>query len=394
MKKTITLFIFLLTLIGIVAGFHVLKSNTETEDEKETKVSVDLRKTEEDISVSMSIKGEWTTRMLETPYAAEYDFVIFNKTDSDIIDWRMEIKLPKEYNVEGLWNGNYTVSQDDILKITPMEYNHIIKAGDSIPVGFIVDSLNKLSFKEVNIYYKVKHDYTEKTEFIFLIVASVIWSVAMLIFIAIQIQNRMYTVQRRRQESIITQTMNVISSFVDSKDSYTNGHSKRVAFYSKELARRLRLSETEVNNCFYAAMLHDCGKIIVPDHILNKEEKLTSEEDIIMQNHTICGAEALEKMTVLPMIREGALYHHERYDGTGYPEKKKGTDIPLVARIISVADSFDAMYTDRCYRLALEKSVIIGEFKKNAGSQFDPTIVSRMIEMIEDGYVDTYSEDI
>ena len=133
--------------------------------------------------------------------------------------------------------------------------------------------------------------------------------------------------------------------------------------------------------------MHDCGKIGIPDEILTKPAKLTEEEFKIMQGHTTYGGKVLKDFNAIDGIVEGALYHHERYDGGGYPEGLKGDKIPLYARIICVADALDAMNSDRCYRPHLPPDVIKQELKGNAGTQFDPDIVECALELIEDGKI-------
>ena len=147
----------------------------------------------------------------------------------------------------------------------------------------------------------------------------------------------------------------------------------------------MTLSLTDIQNVYYIALMHDCGKMGIPDAVLNKPGKLLPEERQIIEMHTVKGGKILEDFTTIKGIREGALYHHERYDGNGYPEKLKGDAIPLYARIIGVADAYDAMSSNRCYRRHLTKETIIQELKDNAGKQFDPIIVKYMIQMIEGG---------
>ena len=390
MRKTLVLACFLLSLIVIVLGFSYVKMQAENRDDGEVVVELPVGETVDGISVDYYVGGSWENPGTNLPYAAEYDLKISNRSSNDLMNWKLTIKLPEKYRIEGLWNGIYSIGENDILVIAPEDYNRVIPSKESIPVGFIIDSEEKLEFGNLTFSCQFKHKYTKTTGFKLCVVMSVVWGLAMLVFLALIIQQKMYAMQRHRQENIIVQTMNVISSFVDAKDTYTNGHSKRVAYYTRELARRMKLEDTEVDNFYYAAMLHDCGKIIVPDHILNKEERLTRDESAMMMNHTISGGDALKNVTIIPEIREGALYHHERYDGTGYPEKLKGEGIPLVARVICIADSVDAMYTDRCYRESLSKEEIIKELIKNSGTQFDPLIVPYMINMIEDGFVDSY----
>lgn len=192
-------------------------------------------------------------------------------------------------------------------------------------------------------------------------------------------------IRRRQQEyrHITEQSLLTFAGAIDAKDKYTKDHSTRVAHYSRELARRMGMSEEEQENIYYIALLHDVGKIGIPDQVLNKPGRLTDEEFHLIQTHPSIGGEILKNFTALEGIAEGARYHHERYDGKGYCEGKAGEDIPLMARIIAVADAYDAMSSDRCYRKGLPREVIEEELKKGSGSQFDPQIVPHMLDIIE-----------
>lgn len=191
----------------------------------------------------------------------------------------------------------------------------------------------------------------------------------------------------RQDELIIEQSISVLTKFVDAKDSYTNGHSYRVAEYSMLLGQKLGFSQDECRLLYYIALMHDCGKVVIPDAILKKPDKLTDEEYLSIKTHTTAGAELLKDFTSIKGIREGALYHHERFDGTGYPTGKKGEDIPLVGRIICVADAFDAMNSQRCYRSRRSLDYIITELKENRGKQFDPQIVDCFFSLIQEGKI-------
>lgn len=179
--------------------------------------------------------------------------------------------------------------------------------------------------------------------------------------------------------------------FIDAKDSSTNGHSRRVAVYAKRIAKRYGMSEEECQNIYYMGLMHDCGKIRIPDEVLCKPGRLTDEEFEIMKTHTTEGAKLLKDFTSIPQIREAALYHHERYDGKGYPEGLAGEQIPLIARVLCVADSFDAMNSNRCYRARLSEEDIIDEIRNNRGTQFDPKIADCMLELLKDGTI-TFDE--
>ncbi|MBP3825479.1 MAG: HD-GYP domain-containing protein, partial [Butyrivibrio sp.] len=217
--------------------------------------------------------------------------------------------------------------------------------------------------------------------------AFIIWAALFVGFFVSNFNLKNYREKQKNDVRIILQSMNTFISFIDAKDPYTRGHSRRVAMYAAEIAKRMRLSEDEVQNIYYAGLLHDAGKLSVPDAVLNKPGKLTDEERKLIQDHTVAGGKMLKQMTSLRGIRETALYHHERYDGAGYPEGLKGDTIPLYARIVGVADSYDAMSSNRVYRRHLNKDEIIEEIQQGSGTQFDPNIVPYMVDMINDGYV-------
>lgn len=169
--------------------------------------------------------------------------------------------------------------------------------------------------------------------------------------------------------------INALTSAIDAKDPYTNGHSKRVTEYSLDIGKAMRLDEEQLENLKYLAILHDVGKIGIQDSILGKEAPLTDEEFSIMKTHTLIGEKILGEMNSLKSMVIGAKYHHEKYNGTGYTENLTGDEIPLEARIIAVADTYDAMTTDRPYRKGLDHNVAVEEINRCSGTQFDPEIV-------------------
>jgi len=171
---------------------------------------------------------------------------------------------------------------------------------------------------------------------------------------------------------------------VEAKDSYTYGHSRRVSNLCVRLARKLGIPEKEVETLRLAANLHDIGKISVPEGILNKPGKPDDEEWLYIKRHTLIGDEVLKPLKFLDEAREIIRYHHERYDGRGYPHGLKGDDIPLLTRIMTVADAYDAMSSVRAYRKPLTREEIKRELLENAGKQFDPEIVRAMIEIMEE----------
>ena len=204
---------------------------------------------------------------------------------------------------------------------------------------------------------------------------------------ALIIRSRTKKAEQRQRElqNIIDQSLTTISSTIDAKDEYTKGHSVRVAMYAREIAKRMGMSEEEQQRIYYIGLLHDIGKIGVPDSVLNKRGKLTDDEFAFIRRHPAMGGDILKNFNALKGIGDGARYHHERYDGRGYCEGLAGKDIPIEARIIGIADSYDAMQSTRVYRPGLTPEVILNELKKGAGTQFDPDIVPIMCQMIDEG---------
>lgn len=195
------------------------------------------------------------------------------------------------------------------------------------------------------------------------------------------------TKRQQQVERMSRQIVEALTKTVDAKDKYTNGHSERVALYAREIARRIGMSEEEQENIYIAGLLHDIGKIGIPGSIINKPNKLTDEEYAIIKTHPSIGAEILEGITELPGIAIGAHYHHERYDGRGYPDGLAGKDIPEYGRIIGVADAYDAMTSRRSYRDPQNMAYVLGEIEKGKGAQFDPEFAEIMIQIIkENGY--------
>lgn len=176
-------------------------------------------------------------------------------------------------------------------------------------------------------------------------------------------------------------TIRAISNALDTKDSYTNGHSLRVTLYSMILAKELNLDDSYMEDIEIAGLLHDIGKIAMPKSILCKNGKLTDEEFLIMKSHPVRGEKIVINIKKLQMISEWVKSHHEKWDGTGYPDGLKGTQIPLPGRIIALADTYDAMTSTRPYRTALSHDVAISEIKRCAGTQFDPDLAETFIKL-------------
>ena len=191
--------------------------------------------------------------------------------------------------------------------------------------------------------------------------------------------------EQEKTKQLVREITIVFAKCIDMKDHYTNGHSARVAKYSVMLARQMGKSDEEVENIRNIALLHDIGKISIPDSILNKPEGLTDEEFAVMRSHSQRGYDILKEITIAPDLAIGAGFHHERLDGRGYPNGLKGEEIPEIARIIAVADTFDAMYSTRPYRKQMPLRTVVAEIEKSAGTQLSPEVVKAFMELVEKG---------
>lgn len=207
-----------------------------------------------------------------------------------------------------------------------------------------------------------------------------------------QRQQRALEKRRQQTERLSLQMMQTLALTVEAKDEYTRGHSHRVAEYAALIAKELHWSPEEILNLKYAAHLHDIGKVGIPDTILNKPTRLTPEEYAVTKEHTVIGGEILKNITLLKQSADVARHHHERYDGKGYPDGLKGTDISLYARIIAIADGYDVMNTNHSCRNSLPEASIIREFRENSGTQFDPELTEIFLMLLEEHRLDINSD--
>lgn len=188
----------------------------------------------------------------------------------------------------------------------------------------------------------------------------------------------------KKTEQMFLQTVTALSEAVDAKDRYTSGHSKRVAEYSRKIAERMGKNKEEQDEIYRAGLLHDVGKIRIPEEIINKPGRLTDEEYNTIKIHPITGYNILRGISEDSSIAIAAKHHHERYDGKGYPNGLQGEEIPETARILGVADSYDAMASNRSYRNALSQDVVRSEIEKGKGTQFDPKVADVMLKLIDE----------
>lgn len=228
-----------------------------------------------------------------------------------------------------------------------------------------------------------------RTQMLIGILITVTVFLIVVVFCAISAK-RISKYQRKERESkerldrMNTNIIRALASTIDAKDRYTSGHSQRVADYSLAIAKRMGKSEEEQKIVYYAGLLHDVGKIRVSEEVINKPGKLTEEEFNQIRVHPISGYHILKDIHEDERIAYGAKYHHERYNGKGYPNGLEGENIPEIARIIGVADAYDAMASNRSYRNALPQKVIRSEIEKGRGQQFDEKIADIMLQMIDE----------
>ncbi len=200
-----------------------------------------------------------------------------------------------------------------------------------------------------------------------------------------QVEERTQELEKERTsyKMLTMDTLMALARLVDAKDHYTKGHSFRVASYSRSLALELGLTQEDALQIYFAGLAHDVGKVGILETILRKKGKLTPEEFEVIKSHTSIGGDILKGMNRFPIFERVARYHHEHYDGSGYPSGLMGKDIPLCARIVAVADAYDAMTSDRSYRKALSEDVAREEIVKGKGTQFDPDIADAFLRLMD-----------
>lgn len=375
-----------------------------------------------------------------------YEMVVTNNTSEVVPDWTATLRIPEDMYVNNTWNGSFEYHQnvasgnEKVQTLNLAEYSRFDitldgymahvgpmiklyegdyfvyypntdmnempispKQADSnreggVRIGFImyiehqsIDYIADFSIGE--IHYHLHTGIYSNPFFWVLFGLTIVWLVCLASMIVVNFNIRRFEAMRLRDEKTIEQTMQTFVNFIEAKDPSTSGHSLRVAKYSKMLAEKLGFNEDECKRVYRISLMHDCGKIYIPDEILGKPGKLTDEEYEIMKKHTVYGAEILRDFNAIDGMGSGALSHHERYDGKGYPNGLAGEEIPLIGRIICVSDAFDAMNSRRCYRSNLSEEVILGELNNNRGKQFDPVIIDCLLSLINNGEIKFYNSD-
>ena len=361
--------------------------------------------------------------------AYTYDFTVSNGTRDEVSSFTFKLTFNRDVYLSSGWNGaveihqgvngdelvstvpdlrefkaadyaleTFTVDGETLIVMEPGDYFIYLPSSSSnameVPIeplggttpGFILYTAigEDISDSTLELEYTFHRLLRSEPLFWVAVLGLAIWVIGLIIYEITSAQIRKYNERHERDNKIINESIETFTGFIDAKDPYTNGHSKRVAVYTRCIAKEMGYEGEELDRIYYIALLHDCGKIGVPDNILCKPGKLTDEEFQIIKSHTVRGGEILSSFKSLENVSEGALYHHERYDGRGYPEGRAGEDIPLIARMICVADSFDAMNTNRVYRNRLTREHIINEIEQNKGRQFDPEIADIMLHLLRE----------
>ena len=282
------------------------------------------------------------------------------------------------YQLEGFENKSTTVKRSDLV---PVDYTNL-RGGTYHYIMQLSDSMGHGN-KEVSVKILKTKAFYEQLWFMVLAVLLAFMLIALAVKKYIDAKTRALEKKHQEARRVFEQTAEALASAIDAKDTYTNGHSRRVAAYSLKIAKQAGKSEEVCDKVYFAALLHDVGKIGVPIEILSKKGRLTDDEFEQIKFHPVAGGNILENIKESPWLSLGARYHHERYNGTGYPEGLKGEAIPDIARIIAVADAYDAMTSNRSYRKAIPQHIVREEIVKGIGTQFDPEYAKIMIHMID-----------
>lgn len=284
------------------------------------------------------------------------------------------------YRLKGVEKNFKTMKRSELV---PIDYTNLRGGTYTFEMhmkDMLGDTESDISVKII----KLKAFY-EQFWFQALAAALIIALISWIVYLYVRMKIRKYQERERKQEIFIDEMIEAFAKTIDMKDRYTNGHSFRVADYTRMLAEELGYKGDDLVKYHRIALLHDIGKIGVPAAVLNKQGKLTDEEFAIIKSHSSLGNRVLKDISIMPELAIGAYAHHERPDGKGYPKGLKGEEIPRVAQIIAVADTFDAMYSDRPYRKRMNFEKAVSIIKEGAGTQLAPDVVDAFLRLVERG---------
>ena len=285
------------------------------------------------------------------------------------------------YILEGFDDEETELSRHDMRPVT---YTNL-PGGEYVFTFSLLDTMTGSERQSVSIKIVKEKTLFEHVWFRIVLTAAGVLILVAIVFFYYRRKTKALLKKQEEHKQLISEMTDVFASCIDMKDSYTNGHSHRVAKYTAMLAEKLGKSPEEVEQMHRIALLHDIGKIGIPDNILNKPGRLDDDEFAVMKSHSQRGYNILKEISIAPELAIGAGYHHERLDGRGYPNGLEGDDIPEVAKIIAVADTFDAMYSTRPYRRRMELPDIVAEIKRCSGTQLDSSVVDALMQLIDEG---------
>ena len=284
------------------------------------------------------------------------------------------------YQLEGLEKHSTTTVRDEMV---PVDYTNL-RGGVYSFVMQLKDNMGRGN-KVVSVRITKKKKFYEQVWFYVLAGMYILFVMEETVRLYIHKKTRALEKKQKETMALVSGITEAFAKVIDMKDRYTNGHSSRVAKYTAMLSRELGCDEETVEKYYRIALLHDIGKVGVPQEVLNKPGKLTDEEFDIIKSHTTQGYEALKQITIMPELAIGAQAHHERPDGKGYPNHLKGDEIPRVAQIIAVADCFDAMYSNRPYRTRMNFEKVVSIIKEVSGTQLTPDVVDAFLRLVDKG---------
>lgn len=287
------------------------------------------------------------------------------------------------FYLEGFDDKPQTMSQ---IEMKPVDYTNL-ESGKYVYHLALIDTLTGGEEQSISVTFIKDKAFYEYLWFK-LVTASLVLAVIICIS-NLHTQRKTAALLKKQKEDEITidQIIQAFAKCIDMKDEYTNGHSFRVAKYTKLLAEKLGYPEQEATHIQHVALLHDIGKISIPDQILHKNSRLTDEEFHKIQEHAQNGYEILKDIQLVPDIAIGAGYHHEHLDGSGYPKGLKGDEIPMTAQIIAVADTFDAMFSTRPYRKQMPIADVIAELRRVSGTQLNGDVVECLASLVDEGVI-------
>lgn len=358
--------------IAGMTGVSAININKEQTDRGDMKLSVPF--VELDDKIVMVKDGETVTIPADCKRLTIYGYAL-----------TFGLSNPRlSYTLEGFDDSKISVSRQDMKPVSYTNLDH----GEYTFRLAVINTMTGNETSSISVNFVKKKAFFEEIWFWGLMALLAIAAALTALLLHSRIKNRRLIRKQEENRIFVNQIIRAFAKCIDFKDKYTNGHSFRVAKYAALIAERMGYIGQQVTDIYNIGLLHDIGKIAVPDSILSKPGRLTKEEFEIISKHPEHGYKILREIEIRPELAIGAGYHHEHIDGTGYPFGKKGDEIPEVAQIIAVADTFDAMNSTRPYRKQMKMEDIINEMRRIAGTQLNAHIVDVFLEIVSEGHID------